>query len=241
MQRRDSVTWLALTLAVTAMTAFWWQTRLELGRLRAGQSQLAADLAELRGMPVIDVAGFPALGSDDAVVTLIEFSDYECPFCIRHFQETMPRVAELVDQGRLRYVFRDLPIAQLHPGATRAHEAAQCADEQGQFWPLHARLFSPAGSHTDGALEEHATAAGLDLGRFRECLGSRRHTDRVTASVTQAFELGARGTPAFFLGVRDLETNRVDVLQTINGAQPFEVFDDAIAAVAARVQTRVTE
>jgi protein-disulfide isomerase len=235
MQRSDNLTWVVILLLVTVTAGLWWQTRRELQSLRAGHAQLASDLAELRGMPVIDVADAPALGSDEAVVTLVEYSDYECPFCIRHFNETMPKLAALVDAGRLRYVFKDLPIDQLHPDAIRAHEAARCAGDQGKFWALHGRLFSPPGSHTTAALEAHARAAGIAAEPFKECLESGRHTAEIQASVTQAFEMGARGTPAFYLGVRDRATNRVEILQVISGAQPFSVFEEAVAAVTARV------
>ena len=235
MQRRDTLTLALILTSLVVSTALWWQTRRDLGALRTAQRQLSADVAALRNAPVIDVAGAPSLGRDDVVVTLVEFSDYECPFCIRHFSETMPQIAALVDQGKLRYVFRDFPIASLHPEAARAHQAARCAQDQNRFWQLHARLFSPAKTHTDPALEAHAVAAGLDVGQFRACLASGRHADHVQASVQQAVDLGANGTPSFFLGVRDRATDRVEVLHTISGAQPFSVFEDAIAAVAARI------
>lgn len=235
MQRQNRWTAVFMLLLVAAMAALWWQTRRELQSLRAGQAELASDVRQMRGRPIIDVAGAPALGSDSAVVTLIEYSDYECPYCIRHFHETMPKLAALIEAGRLRYVFKDLPIAELHPNAIRAHQAARCADDQGQFWPLHGRLFSPPGSHSTAALEAEARAAGLDGEPFRECLESGRHIAEIQASVTEAFDMGARGTPAFFLGERDLSTNRVEVVRIIAGAQPFAVFEEAVAAVSARV------
>jgi protein-disulfide isomerase len=223
-------------LAAVMSGLLWWQTRSELSGLREAQRQMAADLAALRERPVIDVNGAPALGADDAVVTLIEYSDYECPFCIRHFTTTMPLIEEaFIRTGQIRYVFRDLPIAQLHPGAGRAHEAGRCAAEQGRFWPLHTRLFSAPGTHTDEALEAHASAAGLDLTAFRSCLSSGRTRTDVERSVADAASLGANGTPSFFLGIRDVSTNQVEILQAVRGAQPFEVFEKAIAAVAARV------
>jgi protein-disulfide isomerase len=147
----------------------------------------------------------------------------------------MPRLAEVIDAGRLRYVFKDFPIDVQHPGAARAHEAARCADEQGRFWQLHARLFTPAGSHEDRLLQARAEEAGLEANAFRECLMSGRHTEAVKASVEQALTLQANGTPAFFVGIRDPATNKVEVLRAISGAQPFAVFEEAIAAVSARV------
>jgi protein-disulfide isomerase len=235
MQRRDRLLLVLVLVALAASGVLTWQIHRELRALQVAHEQLSADVAALRGLQTIDVSGAPALGKEDAVVTLVEFSDYECPFCIRHFRETMPRIAEAIDAGRVRYVFKDFPIASLHPGAARAHEAARCADEQGKFWQLHARLFAPAGSHEDAQLEALAAEAGLEVNRFRDCLTSGRHTEAVKASVAQALSLQANGTPAFFLGIRDPATNRVEVLHAINGAQPFDVFEEAIAAVSARV------
>jgi protein-disulfide isomerase len=194
-------------------------------------------VAALRDTPVIDVTGAPALGADDAVVTLIEYSDYECPFCIRHFTSTMPQIEEaFIRTGQVRYVFRDLPIAQLHPGAARAHEAGRCAAEQGRFWQMHARLFSAPGTHSDTALGAEASAAGLDMQAFHACLASGRTRPDVESTVAAAASLGATGTPSFFLGIRNLETDEVEILHGISGAQPFEAFDRAIRAVAARVR-----
>src|SRR5690606_25471968 len=100
-------------------------------------------------------------------VTLIEFSDYECPFCIRHFMGTMPAIQEkYIRSGRIRYVFKDFPIDQLHPEAIQGHLAARCAGDQGKFWEMHGRMWGPAGSHTSAALEQHATDIGLSLETF---------------------------------------------------------------------------
>ena len=229
---------MALPLACVVMTgALWWQTRAELSAMRATQAELIEVLDTIRGATTLDVSDAPALGADDAVVTLVEFSDYECPFCIRHFTQTMGEIDEkLIRTGRIQYVFKDFPIAQLHPEAIRAHQAAHCAAEQGRFWEIHTRLFSPAGSHTDAQLEAHAQAAGVDLGAYRECMTSNRTVDEVQASVETAVRLGANGTPAFFVGIRDPETNQVRILQAISGAQPYAEFERVIAAVEARVE-----
>ena len=228
---------LVLPIACLAITlGFWWDTSTRLRELGARQARLATDVAALRQMPVIDVTGAPALGAEEAVVTLIEFSDYECPFCIRHFTTTMPEIArELIDRGQLRYVFRDFPIVSIHPGSPKAHEAARCANDQGKFWQLHTRLFSAPGTHTDAAMTAQAKEAGVDVPSFQECLSSGRHASEVKASVAEILELGANGTPVFFVGIRDRRTNQVDVQRVITGAQPFAAFKEAIDAVAARV------
>lgn len=222
-------------LCLAATAAFWWQTRSELAAMRTQQAELAEVLDAVRGTTTLDVTGDPAVGPDDAVVTLVEFSDYECPFCIRHFVQTMPEImSKYLRSGRIRYVFKDLPIDQLHPEAIRAHEAARCAGEQGKFWEMHGKMFSPAGSHTMPELEKRAAEAGLTLDAFRECMASGRFTDAVRASVARASELGANGTPSFFIGLRDPQTNRVRLTQAISGAHPFSEFEKAIDAALAQ-------
>jgi protein-disulfide isomerase len=131
-------------------------------------------------------------------------------------------------------VFKDFPIDQLHPAAIRAHQAGRCAAEQNRFWEMHQRLFSAPGTHGDEALEARAREAGLDLTQFRDCLSSGRTTAAIRESVGLAASLGANGTPAFFLGLRDPETDHVRIVRGISGAQPLEVFENAIAEVAAR-------
>lgn len=184
---------------------------------------------EPRRSVVVDVRGAPALGSAEATVTLIEYSDYECPYCIRHTRETMPKIAEAyISTGKIRYVFKDWPVDQLHPDAIRAHEAGHCAAEQGKFWAAHTRLFGAPGTHTPDVLERIAGDAGLDLAAFRECLAGGRTRASIRASGREAESLGATGTPAFFLGHRDPATERVTVTQAIPGAQPFTVFAQTI-------------
>lgn len=233
---RGSV-WLTLVpvLCLVAMAAFWWQTRSELAAMRAQQRELVSALDAVRGVATIDVSGDPALGSDDTLVTLVEFSDYECPFCVRHFTQTMPEINDrFIATGRIQYVFKDFPIDQLHPGAMLAHQAARCAAEQGMFWEMHVKMFSPAGTHTPEALEAHAREAGVSIEPFRDCMASGRTVDEIRSSVQTAVNLGANGTPAFFIGLRDPQTHQVTVIQAISGAHPIAEFEKAIAAVEAR-------
>jgi len=207
--------------------------------LKDGQRQLASGLGDVKSgatkpAVIVDVSGHPAIGVDTAVPTLVEFSDYECPYCIKHFRTTAPQIeSEYIRTGKIRYVFRDLPIDDNHPMAIRAHEAAHCADEQHKFWNLHPKLFSPPGTHDPASLEKRAQEAGLDMDAFRACISSGRTTAAIRASVDTAERLGADGTPAFYIGLRDLTTNKVRVTDTLSGAQPFSSFqrvlDEAIA------------
>ena len=177
----------------------------------------------------VDVRGAPALGPTEATVTLIEYSDYECPYCIRHTRETMPKIVDAyITTGQIRYVFKDWPVDQLHPEAIRAHEAGHCAAEQGKFWEVHRRLFGAPGTHTSDVLERIAGESGLNVTGFRECMASGRTRAAIRDSGREAQSLGATGTPAFFLGHRDPATERVSVIQAIPGAQPFSVFAQTI-------------
>lgn len=230
---------IAALLALAIATATWLLTSRQIDQLRlevAGLQDAYRELAQQRGGggpvgEIIDVSGAPALGPADAVVTLIEFSDYECPFCIRHFQQTMPRIREhYIDRGRIRYVFRDFPIDQNHPEAIRAHEAAHCALEQQRFWELHPKLFGAPGTHTASALEDRAREAQLDEATFRACVASGRSTPVVREAAGIAAALGATGTPWFFVGLRDPATEQVRVVKPIGGAQPYEQFALALDA-----------
>lgn len=231
---------LAFVVAVAALlvsAVSWYRTNAAIEELRGGQRGAGADSAVTERAPIIDLAGAPALGPDAARVAFVEFSDYECPFCIRHFQQTMPRiVTTYVKTGRIRYVFRDWPVDQLHPESIRAHEAAHCAGEQNRYWELHPRLFGPAGSHSPERLLGLAREVGLDMNAFSACIESRRSDDAIRLTSRMAVEFGATGTPAFFVGLRDPATDKVTVLQGLTGAQPFDVFAQAIDAALAKAK-----
>ncbi len=240
---------IAAVLALGTAISTWLLTSRQIAQLRKdvadledAHRELARQIVEGRSTEagavgaVLDLAGAPALGPADAVVTLVEFSDYECPFCIRHFHQTMPQIqAHYIDTGKIRYVFRDFPIDQNHPQAIRAHEAAHCALEQRRFWDMHARLFSAPGTHTPIALEDLAREAKLDDSQFRSCIASGRTTSAIRSTVQLVESLGATGTPWFFVGMRDPKTDKVRVLKSLGGAQPYEQFarvlDDALKQV----------
>ena len=228
---------LGFTLSVLALGVAvlgWYRTSEAIDDLRAGQRALAANTAEGRRAPVLDLAGVRTLGRGDAVVTLIEFSDYECPFCLRHHEQTMPLIdANYIQTGKIRYVFRDWPVDQLHPQAIRAHEAAHCAGEQNKYWEMHRRLFGPAGTHTPDRLNALAAELGLDPAAFQACATSGRATADIRATSAQATELGATGTPTFLIGLWDRATSQVTVVRGLSGAQPYEVFAKALDEVLA--------
>jgi protein-disulfide isomerase len=158
----------------------------------------------------------PVLGPDTAPITIIEFSDYECPYCRKWHVEVWPQLqAEYPDQIRL--VFRDFPLTSIHANAIPAAAAANCAREQEQYWEFNELLFSNRYSLSKSSYQLYAEELGLDMTAFNECLDSGRYNDEVQADFDFAAGLGVRSTPTFFV-------NGIPVV----GAQPFEVFADLI-------------
>lgn len=216
----------------------------EIEALRREIADLREDLASLRasiGRPrtMISVNDGPTKGNQDAVVALIEFSDYECPFCLRHTRETMPLIEKnYIQTGRVLYGFRDYPIDALHPQAIRAHEATRCAGDQGKFWEMHTGMFGPAAQHTPEALEAKAAQVGLDMHTYRTCMASGKHTGAIREGVATIESYGATGTPAFFIGIIDKATGQIKLTRAITGALPYTQFAQALEAALAQAQKR---
>jgi protein-disulfide isomerase len=183
----------------------------------------------------IPTANEPAMGSSSAKVTVMEISDYQCPFCKRQTQQTFPRIqAEYIATGKAQYVFVDYPIAQLHPTAARTHEAAICAGEQNKYWEMHMSLFRSPVAKDDAALIAQAKQAGLDAGAFQVCLSSGRHSASVQASVARMEQLGISGTPMTVIGLTPSPGQPLKVAKYVYGAQPFSAFKEAIDSILAQ-------
>lgn len=144
----------------------------------------------------VEIGGSPQLGPKDAAVTVIEFSDFECPYC-SHARETLHELRELYPES-LRLVFRDFPLEQ-HPRAKPAAEAAQCAHEQDEFWPYHDLLFENARALSDDDLQQYAKTVGLDLEAFGSCLASDRPKKAVASNHEAGRRYGVDGTPSIFI------------------------------------------
>ena len=152
--------------------------------------------------------GAPRRGPEKAPVTIVEFSDFQCPFCVRA-QPTLRRVRETY-ADKVRFVFLDFPL-DMHPQAKKAHEAAACAADQGKFWPMYDRLFTSQGKFEVPALKGYAAELGLAAADFAACLDSGRHAAATEAGIEEGERHGVTGTPAFFINGRMLV-----------GAQPYE-------------------
>jgi protein-disulfide isomerase len=207
----------------------------EIKALIVGARQAAQQREQ--GVPqgtLVSLADAPFKGGKEARVTIVEFSDYQCPFCARHVKNTLPQLEkEYVASGKLKYVFRDSPIENLHPQAPKAHEAARCAGEQGKYWPMHNVLFDKQRSLSVDDLTSHAKGLGLDAARFRTCLDSNKFAEAVRADQVQAAKFGVRGTPTFLVGRTEPDGTHMKVTATIVGAQPYARFKDAIDAALA--------
>jgi protein-disulfide isomerase len=164
-----------------------------------------------------DLEGRPALGPKDAPVTVVEFSDFHCPFCKR----VTPTIEQLMKsyEGKIRRVWRHYPLS-FHRGADRTHEASECAHEQGKFWQYHDKIFeTQGGARDDAALTVLAEQAGLNKGKFENCLSSGKYKELIQKEIASGSQAGVRGTPAFFVNGK-----------IISGAQPYENFDQAVKA-----------
>ena len=157
----------------------------------------------------------PFLGSETAPVTIVEFSDFECPFCKR----INPTLKQLLTdyEGRIRLVFRQFPLNSIHPNAQKAAEASLCADAQGRFWDMHDAMFDSSRTLNDSNLKLIAEELGLDGPEFVECLDTGEFADAVAADLSAGRALGISGTPALFINGRFL-----------SGAQPYEVISRVV-------------
>ena len=143
----------------------------------------------------------PARGPTDAAVTIVEFSDFQCPFCKRYVDETLPLV-QATYGDKVRYVFRDFPIKQLHPQAIQAAQAAECAADQGKFWEYHDLLFQYQGALDVASLKGYAKTLGLNQASFDQCVDSEKHAEEVQGDFDDGISNTVTGTPTFFINGR---------------------------------------
>jgi protein-disulfide isomerase len=162
-------------------------------------------------------------------VVLVEFADYECPFCARHAQSTAPSIKKaFLDSGGIRHVFFNFPLDS-HPRAQKAGEAAECAARQGRFWEMHELLFA---DQSEGALEvseitKRAAGLNLDHVKFTHCLESGETAEKVRVDRALGKKLGVSSTPSFFVGTFD-GNGTISLTKRINGAVPYERFEEVL-------------
>lgn len=171
----------------------------------------------------VDIESAPSLGSVDAPVTIVEFSDYQCPFCQRHYQQTYSQIKEnYIDSGMVRYVMMDFPLNSIHPEAQGAAEAAHCVRDQlgdEAYFEYHDVLFENQQTLSEANYILWAGELGVSGTEFTECLDSGKFADLVNENQVYGQQLGITGTPGFFINGK-----------LVSGAQPYSVFEQAIEA-----------
>ena len=164
----------------------------------------------------------PSLGSIDAPVTIIEFSDFECPFCKGFFDNTLKEITKnYIDTGKVKYVLRDFPLSDIHPNAEIAAEAANCANDQNKYWEFHDLLFENQEDWVSGnptvEFKKYGSILSLNEKSFELCLESGKYVDEILKDMQDGFVAGVQGTPTFYI-------NGVKIV----GAQAYSIFKQVI-------------
>lgn len=211
-----------LVLFAVAATGTW---AIWLGRARHGDREPPIGEVSVASSP-LTWSGY-VVGSDSAPVEVVEYSDFQCPFCARFAVLSMPDVRRrLVDSGYVRWRFLDLPLP-FHTEALPAHQAAACAADQNKFWEMHDALFFrqrewAGSSRARRHFRRYAAALGLDLRQYDACMDDERHAARIEATRDRALAAGIRGAPTFLIGGL-----------LVSGAIPYDSLRTLVDAVAA--------
>lgn len=195
----------------------------------AGQPSVAGNGRQLGNQSKVSTDDDPVLGDKNAPLTLVEFSDYECPFCKRSFDQLLPELKKnYIDTGKLKFVYRDFPLS-FHANAHKEAEAAECARSQGDdatYFKFHDQIFTQTTSNGFGlALSQLPVIArdlGLNVGQFQQCLDSGKFKDEVDKDIADGTAAGVSGTPSWFIGQSSTDGTIDGTL--VVGAQPFSQF-----------------
>lgn len=174
----------------------------------------------------------PMKGNPDAPITIVEFSDFQCPFCAKFHETTLPQLEKnYIQTGKVNFVYRDFPIQNIHPNAAPAALASECADDQGKFWEMHDLIFENQQiwkdlpiSQSVALYKQYALELGLNSNEFDSCLDSGKYLDEIQNDLNDGRTYGVSGTPGFFVG------NEKIGFTPITGAQPYSTFQRVIEA-----------
>jgi protein-disulfide isomerase len=233
-------------------TAQTTDIRQEIDELKQGQIAIQKELQDIKSLlekiatqqtkpspsgPVIkdvvfEIGNNPIKGNSSAGLILIEFTDYECPFCGRYVRETFPQIQnQYIDKGSIQYAVIDLPLP-MHSKAAKAAEASHCAEEQGKFWEIHELMMTKQESLGD--LSSYAVSLNLDVSKFNECVNAGKYADAVNRDIAFAQKLGINAVPGFIIGLIDSSNpGKVTGISMIQGAMPFASFKMELDAVLA--------
>jgi protein-disulfide isomerase len=210
--------------------------------LKAGQQAIEREIQSLKKLLLaqqsppaaqqfsemeVDVDHSPVRGDKDARVALLEFSDYECPFCSRFVRSVLPQLdKEYIDAGKVKLIFMNFPLP-MHSHAKAAAEAAECAGDQGKYWQMHDKLFANQRQQSEEDLTKYADALGLDVKKFKDCLHDGRHDQQIQRDTSEGVQAGINGTPCFLLGYVE-RGGKVKAVKRIVGVQPYASYKTAI-------------
>ena len=213
------------------------EMRLEMQEIKALLSKIAAPQLQQKPAsqqpPQLNVKGVefeigdnPILGNESANLIIVEFSDYQCPFCGRYSRETFPEIKkQYIDNGAIRYVVIDQPLP-IHPDAPKAAEAAHCANDQGKFREMHEAMMANQDNLKD--LSSYAKTLNLNIGEFDNCLDTGKYRDAVSKNMALAKDLGISGVPGFIIGAVGADSRKVTGISLIRGAVPLAGFQKEI-------------
>ena len=241
------VTIISMVMSMPAFAASTKDELIELQKevqaLKAGQDSMKNDLAAIKKMlesgaraappkpkPFeprdVMITGASVMGNANAKVTLIEYSDYQCPFCSRHSKQTMTEIIKnYVNEGKVKFVMREFPIPSLHPRATAASQTALCAGDQDKYWEMHDILFNNQRKMSDDDLSAYAAEIGLDIGKYNKCLEQKDYAEQLKSDIDEGRAMGVSGTPSFVLGLTDpADPNKVKVTTFVRGARDYNSF-----------------
>jgi len=243
---------IATSFLFISLPAWSASTKEEIKALSVQVEEMQKDLAEIKKLikdipsapaarpaappfeaQVVSVAGLPFMGKADAPVTLIEYSDYQCPFCARHYRDVFPDlIKDYIDTGKVKYVMRELPLTNIHPNAMNAALAALCANDQDKYFEMSALMFENQRELNSDNLKVLAGTIGLDTATFDECLDSKKHLKQIEADMASTKTFGITGTPGFAFGQTDPndsdKANMVSVLKGAIGLSFFKIQIDPL-------------
>jgi protein-disulfide isomerase len=236
------ITCLIITIGITIFFAGAYTTNLNSDKI--SQEEFKNEIARLelkileKQLPIkqpnsilkISTDNDPIIGKADAPITIIEFSDFQCPFCARFHIETLPSIInEYINNGQVKLVFRDFPIQSIHPNALPASVAAECANEQGKFKEMHDMLFEKQKEWSNQNIEnvmitfnQYASKIGIEEIKFDSCLKNGKYVEEIQKDLNDGRTYGISGTPGFFIG-----NNQIGFVE-LKGAQPFDSFKKVI-------------
>lgn len=212
----------ALLITTILFASLWFRDRGILSGSNPSNTVIAPapspGVAQIPTVTGVSTEGTYFKGNENAPVTIIEFSDYQCPFCGRFYSDTLPSIEETyIKTGKVKFYYKDFPLDSIHPHATPAALAARCAGEQGKFWEMHNLIFENQTSLSNSIYAQWAAQLQLDAVKFNDCFTSQKYLSAVRKDLLEGQQAGVRGTPAFLVNG-----------ELLSGAQPFPVFQQAI-------------